>query len=136
MLAVNAASIPSNGIVFGDPYMNQVLRCFSIRDDGSVVDVDENNYFLGIPGPGSSQDNKSVLQCYPNPCTDHATVRFDLTGPSLVTMELYNIQGSRVATLIRQDMSTGLYEIDLNTSLLKPGTCVLFRSDRGYRSFS
>ncbi len=124
MLAVNAASIPSNGIVFGDPYMNQVLRCFSIRDDGSVVDVDENNYFLGIPGPGSSQDNKSVLQCYPNPCTDHATVRFDLTGPSLVTMELYNIQGSRVATLIRQDMSTGLYEIDLNTSLLKPGTYV------------
>ena len=131
MLAVNAASKPRNGVVFGDPYMNQVLRCFSMREDGYVADVDENNYFLGVPEPGSYPDNTSNLQCYPNPCADHTTVSFNITGPSQVTMELFTIQGNRVATLIHQDLNTGLYEIDLNTSLLQSGTfiCRLLTGD-------
>ncbi|MEI6899364.1 MAG: T9SS type A sorting domain-containing protein, partial [Bacteroidota bacterium] len=91
---------------------------------GTVSDVDEHPYFLGMDDPRPQQENTGILQCYPNPCTDHATVRFNLAGSSQVTLELFNIQGSRVATLIHQDLNTGIYEIDLNTSLLQPGTYI------------
>lgn len=124
MLAANALSIPRNGIIFGDPYMNQVLRCFSFREDGSVVDVDEHNYFLGVPEPEPNPDNTGLLQCYPNPCTDHATVRFKLAGSSQVTLELYDIAGKQVASLFHENLVAGLYEIDLNTSLLRSGTYI------------
>jgi hypothetical protein len=124
MLAVNAASVPLNGIVFGDPYMNQVLRCFSMREDGNIEDVDEQGYFLGIPEPEPHPDNFNTLQCYPNPCVDHTTVRFNLSESSQITLEIYDIRGNKVATLIHLDLGAGLYEIDLNTSLLEPGTYI------------
>jgi hypothetical protein len=104
--------------------MNLVLRCFSFQEDGSVEDVDENNYFLGVPEPEPYPGNISLLQCYPNPCVDHTTVRFNLIGSSQMTMELYDIRGNQVATLIHQDLVAGLYEIDMNTHLLQPGTYI------------
>jgi len=124
MFAANAASLPRNGIVFGDPYMNQVLRCFSVKDDGTVSDVDEHPYFLGVDDPQPQPVNTGILQCYPNPCRDHATLTFNLTGPAKTTLELFDIRGSEVATLIQNDLPTGIFQFDINTSLLKQGTYI------------
>jgi len=125
MLAANAVSEPLNGLIFGDPYMNLVLRCVKMLDDGTVMDVDEKYYFTGISEPKTVPGNSNILQCYPNPCSDQTTIWFNIDGSSQIIMELYDIRGIRLATIVHQDLAAGVYEIDLNTSLLQPGTYIL-----------
>ena len=41
-----------------------------------------------------------------------------------VKLELFDMKGNKVATLMEQQLSAGRYEVKLNTSLLKPGTYI------------
>jgi hypothetical protein len=125
MLAANASFEPLNGVIFGDPYMNQVLRSFAIFSNGTVEDVDEQILALGfnepVPDPGSIR----MLQCYPNPCLDRTTLQFNLAEKGTVIVALYDLQGRQVATFISQELGAGGYEMNLNTASLEPDTYIL-----------
>jgi hypothetical protein len=122
MLATNSSFIPQNGVMFGDPYMNLVLRCFMIEQDSIIKDIPESNYFTGINDPQIPDQKSGLFQNYPNPCKDLTVVKFDIPDHSYVKLELFDMKGSHVATLIDQELSQGSYEINLNVSLLNPGT--------------
>ncbi|MCK5839220.1 MAG: T9SS type A sorting domain-containing protein, partial [Bacteroidales bacterium] len=121
MAATNAPFEPKNGIMFGDPYMNLVLRSFMIDEEGMVEDIDEHNYFLGIEDEFDFTSSVKLYQNYPNPCTDHTTIQFYIPDNAPVKLELYDINGILIATLVDQKLQPGIYEIELNVSLLKPG---------------
>lgn len=121
MLASNPTFEPLNGIMFGNPEMNLVLRCFAIDENGTIKDINENNYFVGIDDPQSPAHPPVLLQNYPNPCREFTIVKFDILNRSHTTLELFDIKGIHIATLIDQDIPPGSYEMNLNTSLLKPG---------------
>jgi len=121
MLASNPAFEPLNGVMFGNPEMNLVLRCFAIDENGTIKDINENNYFVGIDDPQSPAHPPVLLQNYPNPCREFTIVKFELLNRSHTTLELFDIKGIHIATLIDQDIPPGSYEMKLNTSLLKPG---------------
>ncbi len=125
MLATNVNFEPVNGIIFGDPYMNLVLRCFSVDDEGTVKDVDENNYFLGIYDPIECHSDINLYQNYPNPCRDYTTIKFDIPDNSHIKLEIYDMNGILTATLINQSLMYGQYEIRLNTAVLQPGTYII-----------
>jgi len=65
MLATNAPFEPVNGRMFGNPYMNMVLRCFALDENGIVSDIDEDNYFVGIGEPPTPLHQKGLLKNYP-----------------------------------------------------------------------
>ncbi|MFH1194362.1 MAG: LamG-like jellyroll fold domain-containing protein [bacterium] len=55
-----------------------------------------------------------LYQNYPNPFNPSTTIKFGLPEDSRVTLELFNILGERVATLINQEMSAGYHNYQLS----------------------
>lgn len=120
-MAVNANHVPLNGIRFGDPYMNMVLRSFRITEDQQIIDVDENQYFTGMSDPIATTGNIGGIRCFPNPCKDHTTLAFSLSENSQVKAELCNSNGIIIEKLIDINLLSGSYELEMNTLQLIPG---------------
>ncbi|RMH95521.1 MAG: T9SS C-terminal target domain-containing protein [Calditrichaeota bacterium] len=91
----------------------------------AVVDLDshfEFGEFLPLPKAGSSgSDNDGVLanapnsfelhQNFPNPFNPTTTIRFALPEANLVTVEIYNIMGQKVKTLISDNLEAGYHQV-------------------------
>jgi len=53
-----------------------------------------------------------LYQNYPNPFNSGTRISFDLSNPAQVTLEIYNILGQQVNTLLNQSRPAGSYTID------------------------
>jgi hypothetical protein len=121
MGATNSAYTPSNGVIFGNPVMNIVLRCFDIHQDSIVADVPEQIFFVGLEEPGDQQAQQKLINCFPNPCSDFTMITFDVAERADTRLEVFDLSGNQVATLVDQDLPPGRYQMKMNTSLLGPG---------------
>lgn len=124
MAPTNMRFIPANGIIFGDPYMNLVLRSFAFDDYGEIIDVDENDFFTDIQTQPENNVGIKLYQNFPNPCSNQTTIPFDIPERLSVKLELFDATGNKIATLLEHQLVAGRYEQTLNTNLLKPGIYV------------
>jgi photosystem II stability/assembly factor-like uncharacterized protein len=74
---------------------------------------------VGISQIGSEIPKKFALyQNYPNPFNPNTKIRFDIppgiSRGAFVQVEIYDISGKRVSTLINKQMSPGTYEVEWN----------------------
>lgn len=121
MSATNTKYKPTNGIVFGHNHMNQVLRAVTIDEDENIEDVDENDYFENGNDTIVIYHDVALEQNFPNPCSNSTKIKFYLPEETNARLEVFNINGLLVATIINQPMDPGQYELELNTSMLKQG---------------
>lgn len=56
-------------------------------------------------------DNLYLEQNYPNPFKRTTTIRFALDAPDNVELVVYDLLGRRVATLLKEQLSAGVYEV-------------------------
>ena len=63
----------------------------------------------------SAVENTSI---YPNPFNDKFTVDYELSSPSGVLIELYNIEGKKIATLLNENQEAGIYNPEFNAEIL------------------
>ena len=54
-------------------------------------------------------DEYGLSQNYPNPFNPATTIQFQIPEASFVTLQIYNITGVLVKTLISENLSTGYY---------------------------
>ncbi|NOX36234.1 MAG: T9SS type A sorting domain-containing protein [Calditrichaeota bacterium] len=81
--------------------------------------------------PGSAiPDHFFLQQNYPNPFNPQTTIRYGIPTRSLVKIEVFNVLGKRVATLINARQAAGEYTINWNASLL-PSGIYLYRLQAG-----
>lgn len=67
-------------------------------------------------------DEKIDLRNYPNPFVGSTTIAFELNNPAEVTLEVYNLTGSKVATILKREMKiSGQHEIYFDASNLPSG---------------
>lgn len=59
-----------------------------------------------------------LKQNFPNPMTASTTIGFSIPKQGRVVLELYNLLGKRVSTLINEDMEKGYYPYELSVSEL------------------
>ena len=91
-----------------------------IHSDQSAPEIHNNNNkgwsILGKEGFGTGTDVEkypdtpvtfALQQNYPNPFNPATTFEFSIPSSGMVTLEIYNILGQRVATLISEDLSVG-----------------------------
>ena len=71
-----------------------------------------------------------LLQNYPNPFNPSTTIQFDLPKNSEVTLNIFNILGEEVATLISGRLSAGSYSYEWDASGLASGI-YLYRLQAG-----
>ena len=63
----------------------------------------------------------SLSQNYPNPFNPNTKINFTLAETGKVSLEVYNILGEKVSTLINGDISAGQHEVNFNAANLASG---------------
>lgn len=86
----------------------------SVRVDVPLTGIREIN--SSVPGSFSLHQN------YPNPFNPTTSIRFDIQKATKVTLEVYNTNGQKVETLIKNEFVTaGTKEISFSGSNLSSG---------------
>ena len=82
----------------------------------------------GIEEIGVATGNRAMtlgVKIYPNPARSLSVIRYTLPVESKVSLQLYNISGRLVKTLVDEDKKPGNYKITLNTKTLSAGVYFL-----------
>ena len=90
----------------------------------------------------SVRDNSSSLtpkafsleQNYPNPFNPSTTINYSLPKAGNVKLNIYNILGSKVATIVNEYKTAGIYSVQFNGSNLSSGI-YLYRLESGNYSY-
>jgi PKD repeat protein len=100
-----------------DAANNQFLNLDYIVDSNSVYIVQ------GIGIENYYAPDNSGLMIYPNPVKDNATIKYTITGDAKVTMDICNLYGVKIQSLVNAHLPGGDYSYAYNpkTNGLKPG---------------
>jgi hypothetical protein len=108
---------------FLDPSANQngeAFGLFFVLADGTVGQFPEGVASVeNISGVAPS--NYSLEQNYPNPFNPSTTINFTTTNSDFVTLKVYNILGSEVATLVNENLAAGAYRFNFEAANLASG---------------
>jgi hypothetical protein len=66
------------------------------------------------------------VKVYPNPVKALSVIRYSLPAEGKVSLQLYDISGRLVKTLVNEDKKPGSYSITLNTKILSAGVYFIF----------
>jgi len=83
---------------------------------------------IGVKNPtGITETNNdlpedfSLEQNYPNPFNPNTTISFSIPSKEFVTLKIYNLLGSEVATLANEERAAGTYEVNFSADKLPSG---------------
>jgi len=65
------------------------------------------------------------VKVYPNPAKSLSVIRYTLPAEGKVLLQLYDISGRLVKTLVDEDKKPGIYKVNLNTKTLSAGVYFL-----------
>ena len=83
------------------------------RDPGSVLATGPR------PHPGTT-----LHSIYPNPFAGNSRLRYEVSHAGYVAVEMYDLLGRRVATLVDAPQMPGTYEVELDGRTLASGNYV------------
>ncbi len=120
-LGGGSAAVFASG--FLDPSVNQNGEAFGIffaLPDGTVGQFPEGVASVeNISGVAPS--NYSLEQNYPNPFNPSTTINFTIPNSEFVTLKVFNILGSEVATLVNENLAAGAYRFNFEAANLASG---------------
>ena len=82
------------------------------------------------PNPSSVKDlgmnvqDFKLFQNYPNPFNPSTEIRFSLKSSGFTTLKVYDILGKEVATLVSENLNSGMYAYSFDASKLASGTYI------------
>jgi hypothetical protein len=79
-----------------------------IKVCGTVTGVDEN--------PAVFPDNDNLGGNYPNPFNSQTTIRYRVESPGYVKVEMFNLLGQKIRTLVDSYQETGSYKVNWDAS--------------------
>lgn len=66
-------------------------------------------------------DGFNLLQNYPNPFNPNTVISYNIPEHSLVTLNIYNLLGEKIKTLVKQEQAPGKYQINFDGNNLPSG---------------
>lgn len=94
------------------------LKLYNINNSSQFIEKDfyVMAHIVGIENISSVADKFSLSQNYPNPFNPSTKINFSIPKNDFVTLKVYDILGNEVASLVNQNLTTGQYTVDFNTS--------------------
>jgi hypothetical protein len=86
----------------------------TLSENGPFAVTLDVGWFLGVDGHGVIPDQFALHQNYPNPFNPITTIRYDVPEAARVTIEVYNLLGMRVRTLVSDDHQAGYHTVRWN----------------------
>jgi hypothetical protein len=81
----------------------------------------ENN-FTNVHNPsGRSPQNNQLLSIYPNPFNPSAMVYYEVPNKQYVNIQIYNLRGQHIATLVDKQHLAGKYSVIFKGDHLQSG---------------
>jgi subtilisin family serine protease len=93
-------------------------RLKQIDFDGTIEYSNEVLAEVGAP------TNFALMQNFPNPFNPSTTIEFSIPEISNVSVEVYNVIGEQVSSLVNQTLEAGYHRINFNAGNLPSGTYV------------
>jgi hypothetical protein len=93
-------------------------RLKQIDFDGTTEYSNEVLAEVGAP------TNFALMQNYPNPFNPSTTIEFSIPEMSNISIEVYNVIGELVASLVNQTLDAGYHRFNFDASNLPSGTYV------------
>ncbi|MBU1936969.1 T9SS type A sorting domain-containing protein, partial [bacterium] len=88
----------------------------------------DNALIMFFPGESATRELPvyapelfQLLQNHPNPFNNTTTISFALSEPRQILLEVFDIQGRLIATLVDSPMTAGVHEVSFNGSELSSG---------------
>ncbi|MCK4357817.1 MAG: T9SS type A sorting domain-containing protein [Candidatus Cloacimonetes bacterium] len=81
-------------------------------------------YFNQTVGVDDNQDNmieSEIVKNYPNPFNNITSISYALQHPSFVKLQIYNIKGQLVGTLINEHKPAGYHTVEWNAKDMSSG---------------
>jgi hypothetical protein len=69
----------------------------------------------------TSRPSRFSLGNYPNPFNPSTEIRYEILTPSTVRLDVFDILGRNVATLVNGRQSTGAYQVTFNAASFSSG---------------
>jgi len=120
------AKIVSNGkAILHAPAMSAgIQRFYYVATDGVLTDTAW--VFITDPSSTSVQDRLiptefTLYQNYPNPFHLTTVIEYELTTPSPVRLEIFSVEGRRVATLVNTVENAGIHTVQYDAKKLGNG---------------
>jgi hypothetical protein len=104
-----------------------ILTYSPYNEDLSYQDVTRWLYtwvgdqWTGVELEEEIADNYELFQNYPNPFNPSTQIRYSVKESGLVTLKIYDVLGTEVATLINQEQNAGTYSVSFDGSGLSSG---------------
>jgi hypothetical protein len=97
-------------------------RDYDLVITGSRVSVFANETHTGIAETDNDlPQTLSLSKCYPNPFNISTTISYTLNQASAVSIDIYNINGQKLATLLNEYQTAGEYRLIWNAAGLPSG---------------
>jgi enediyne biosynthesis protein E4 len=82
-----------------------------------IINIEEGQVSIGIQHNGTEvPEGFKLHQNYPNPFNPVTKIKFDLTDAGFTSLDIYDITGRVVSTIVNTELKPGKYEIDWNAS--------------------
>jgi len=78
--------------------------------DGNTLRIYNLEYYVDIDQPATVPYQTFIQPNYPNPFNAATTIEYGLSQPGQVIIEIYDLLGRRVETLVDETKSAGLYQ--------------------------
>jgi len=117
------------------------LMTFSFTDEnhgwaaglgGTIIKTIDGGGISSVQTPKISKSDFRLLQNYPNPFDTKTTLTYYLPKRSTVKIDIYNVTGSKITTLLEGNREAGQYEVTFDAGGL-PGGIYFCRYSWGQR---
>ncbi|MCF6171173.1 MAG: T9SS type A sorting domain-containing protein [Bacteroidales bacterium] len=88
---------------------------------GDAVDMGAYEWNLFVGQEETVETGQTLLNIFPNPVSNQATIAFEVQQEGALQIELYNASGAMVKTFERKSVKTGQQIITIGTHHLSPG---------------
>jgi len=100
----------------------------TLTDDSSASDMDTIAVHVSSPSAIAGQNGAprhfELSQNYPNPFNPVTTIRYAVAAPGRILIELFDVNGKKMATLVNSDKQPGIYHVTLNGAHFSSGVYV------------